>query len=388
MEAFSTLMRGYLPPVGRPIVYSTNKNNSVVPGFDNYDSCYVDSGTSALALALLHAKYLQPDIELPEVIVPGYCCPDLLSAAHYAGFKPVLVDINADDPCFNLNALKRAITKNTTAVIAINFLGVAENLKELLALKNDFPNVRIIEDNAQWFPSVHENELLMGDYVTFSFGRGKPVSLLGGGALLTKKPISKIFFDLHVKKTPNANLSSKISLRCKYFLYNRLLTPFLYQFLARNPFFSLGKTQYHRLDVITDVDSQRLNLLLNNANSYAESDTQIECYYDKLFEDIGFHNNFTSLTTQRRRRLLRYPVLFSSVEQKNKVFSKLIELGLGATEMYKTDLPAVDGVNQLSVRGSLEAATSFASRFITLPVHNGVTKKHLKLVQDAFEKAI
>ncbi|HOY21768.1 MAG TPA: DegT/DnrJ/EryC1/StrS family aminotransferase [Cellvibrio sp.] len=384
MEAIRSLIRGDLPPVGRKIIFSNAGCDKDLPEFEGYYSCWVDSGTSALALAFLRAKSLWSGGGTPEVILPGYCCPDLVAAAHYAGLLPRVVDINEDDPSLNLAAVCKCISKNTVAIVAVNFLGVAENLSELLELKIEYPQLSIIEDNAQWFPADGQDAFLRGDFVTFSFGRGKPLSLLGGGLLLSRYPFSMDFVAKHVESSGGTN-SSRLLTAFKYIAYNQLLSPFFYQLLSKNPFITLGKTKYSRLNLIAVLDAHRSELLAPNLRAYYQSVTPIAEEYDSLFQTVGFENKFKGLGSARRQRLLRYPVLFASVEQKQKVLAKLLSLGLGATEMYRTELTLVDGVEDISVCGSLENAISFASRFITLPTHAGVTKSHLQLIQKAFQ---
>jgi len=383
METFRALIRGDLPPVGGPIAYFSGDSQVPLPVFGGYSSYWIDSGTSALALAFLSIKSLRAEMVFPEVILPGYCCPDLVAAAHYAGLRPVIIDIEIDDPALDQHALRAAITANTVAIIAINFLGVGENFQALQALKIEHPHLLIVEDNAQWFPCAEELHLLSGDFVTFSFGRGKPVSLLGGGLLLSKCELSSEVV-ANVKRQQNLSGISSLLLMIKYFIYNRLTEPFFYQFLNRNPLLSLGQTRYHSLLEITSMDSVRSTLLATNMELYANSNAAVDLKYDQLFLDIGFQNAFKPLGTNRRRRLLRYPVLFSSIEQKNRIYPKLVKLGLGATEMYKMTLPEIEGVKDISTKGSLKNAISFASRFISLPVHGAVTAEHLQLIQDIF----
>jgi dTDP-4-amino-4,6-dideoxygalactose transaminase len=385
MEAIRTLINrginGDLPPVGRPIVCRPLDNNSL-PIFEGYDSIWVDSGTSALALALLKAKRLRPDILEPEVIIPGYCCPDLIAAAHFSQVKPIVVDTNIDDPSFNIEILKSVLSDRSLAIIAVNFLGVTENIDALIAIKKNYPQLLLIEDNAQWFPAKEECCLLAGDFVSFSFGRGKPVSLLGGGLLLAKEDIQSDV--VAVDDVESSALISNTLLTLKYKIYNQLLSPHFYQLLSRNPFFSLGKTQYHPLDKIVGLDIYRRSLLTTNIATYESADRSIEKAYDELFTEKNHTNAFKALLTSRRKRLLRYPYLFSTVEQKNKVFPKLVEYGLGASEMYKTSLPQVSGVNQISVVGDLTNSADFAQRFITLPLHSRVSEKHVKLIKKIF----
>ena len=74
MEAIRSLIRGDLSPAGNKIsvVRDSQKFDYAV---DGYDASWVDSGTSALALALLNARKKAQNIVNPKVIIPGYCCP-------------------------------------------------------------------------------------------------------------------------------------------------------------------------------------------------------------------------------------------------------------------------------------------------------------------------
>lgn len=383
MEAISSLVRGHLPPVGNHIAYQETENREL-PRFDGYSSTWVDSGTSALALAFIAAKRLRTTISAPEVIVPGYCCPDLLVAAHYAGLKPVIVDINVDDPSLNLTALKQAISGNTIAIVAINFLGICEQYQALLDLKIEHPQLFIVEDNAQWFPDQNEENLLFGDFVTFSFGRGKPVSLLGGGLLLAKPALPAGFLNDEVRESSATSARSEWIYKGKLIAYNQLLKPFFYQLLSRNPFISLGNTEYHPLAEITPLDEYRQQLLPINVDLYLQRTNRIANQYDQLFQDIGFVNKLNMLGSGRRKKLLRYPVLFASAEDRQKVFKTLSAAGLGVTEMYREALPDIKGVHNFSVPNNLDNAHSFAGRFISLPVHSGVKSVHLDLIRKAF----
>ncbi|GGY82179.1 hypothetical protein GCM10011613_28640 [Cellvibrio zantedeschiae] len=386
MEALRSLIRGDLPPVGNSIIHKRNQDDIGMPEFAGYKATWVDSGTSALALAFKAVRFLRPDLSSPEVLIPGYCCPDLLSAAHYAGIKPVLVDINDNDPSFSLTRVRDAISKNTLAIVAINFLGVSEDLHGLSKLKAEFPQLYIVEDNAQWFPSSGEDDLLIGDFVTFSFGRGKPLSLLGGGLLLSKLDLPEAFIQENIEPIADSSFVSRWSVKAKLMAYNQLLNPFFYQMISRNPFISLGNTRYSALEKITSFDDVRRELFTANMIQYNRSSNHIGSCYDQLLSDIHFNNRFSALHTARRRRLLRYPVLFSSVEEKQRVYKVLVEAGLGATEMYRLALPEISGVQNYTIAGSLDNSMAFAERFISLPVHQAVSAVHLKLIRAAFER--
>ena len=155
---------------------------------DNEQCFFVQSGTAALAQALIIAKSAFTT-DTPEVIVPGYACPDIISAAVYAGITPILVDLEPDRPYMSLSAIENAVTKNTVAIIAINFMGIPERISAIRGSLGD-SGIIVIEDSAQWYPDADGETPISsayhGDLVVLSFGKGKPLSLMGGGALLIK----------------------------------------------------------------------------------------------------------------------------------------------------------------------------------------------------------
>lgn len=375
MEAIRSLILGDLPPAGNTILASAQGGHFALPEFVDYEAHWLNSGTAALALALAAACQKQPKIKAPEVIIPGYCCPDLVAAARFAGVKPVLVDITPDDPALDLTAISAAITDQTVAVIAVAFLGIRENLAGLLSLIQHYPHISLIEDNAQWFPEPDELGSFNGDLVIFSFGRGKPLSLLGGGLLLSKTPLESLTASL-IQQQDSTRL-----LRLKYLAYNLLLRPHLYQLLNRNPLIKLGETRFHPLESVSHMDDVRYRLLPANLQKYWQQDRKAEKFYDEILAASTIKNHLKPLTSNRRKRLLRYPLLLSKASQRDELMRRLSKAGLGSTLMYQKSLREIEGVGAMvKLSGQQANADDFAARLITLPLHEGVTEEHLKRI--------
>jgi dTDP-4-amino-4,6-dideoxygalactose transaminase len=73
--------------------------------------------------------------------------------------------------------------------------------------------------------------------------------------------------------------------------------------------------------------------------------------------------------------------LLHSVEERNQILQQLQAKGLGGSAMYDSELTKVAGVRPLlSDCPELPNASSFASRFLTLPVHESVSAKDLDLM--------
>jgi dTDP-4-amino-4,6-dideoxygalactose transaminase len=373
MEAFRALIRGDLSPAGNPVL--TKAADPVERLFDHcgYSTSWLDSGTSALALALIDCKIRANSVSDPQVIIPGYCCPDLVAAAIYAGIEPLVVDIGEDDPGYDLTQLVDAIGDRVIAIIAVNFLGVKENLDAIRRLISQ-RNIKLIEDNAQWFPE-NIRQTFSSDYVIFSFGRGKPVSLLTGGVLLTKTALTNTVQQRNIS-------ASAFKYRLKIRAYNLLLHPRAYYCLSRMPFIHLGETRFDLHQHVTPMLAAARALLAANLQAHYQRSEKIADDYQHGFAAI---QNMSAINTERKGRLLRYPLLLKNQSQRDDIFGQLHSAGLGASLMYKQELNNIEGVaDNITIHSPLIHAQSFSRRLLTLPVHEYVDNNRL----DAIKKII
>ena len=386
-----------LPPTGNPISLHTNK--AKLPSFEGYRAVYVNSGTAALALALKLARVRQPQINNPEVILPGYACPDLVAAAEFAGVRPVLADIHADDPGYNIDSLQQVLSAQTVAVVAINFLGIRERLSLLRESLRSHPQILLIEDNAQWFPervAAGPDDLpLSSDAICFSFGRGKPVSLLGGGLFLASDSLLS-----ELEKTSANNHTDifrldqgeagRLPFVAKTLAYNLLLHPALYGLINRNPLLHLGQTVFKPLSGIQYLDDYRRALLPANLDKYwarvtSSKDNLLPQQY--LLAQVPAAMNLPAQLESRTGRLLRFPIIFPDVESRDAALSELVKKGLGATALYRRYLPEVEGVaGRLDLKVALPGAVEFAGRLLTLPTHSGVKPADLDSILSILKK--
>ena len=182
-----------LPPVRRPVpLVARRVRKPLAAAFGGWGVRICGSGTQALAMALTDAR-MHLSAEAPEVILPAYGCPDLVTASVYAGLRPRLVDTAPSGQWgYDLGALKKVLAgegrsgqrgaDNCAAIVAVNLLGTGDQAVELAQIATE-TGIALIQDSAQHLPR-HLPAQWLGDYVVLSFGRGKPLNLLGGGALL------------------------------------------------------------------------------------------------------------------------------------------------------------------------------------------------------------
>lgn len=146
----------------------------------------VNSGTSALHLALLALGIGPGD----EVIVPAYTFAGTVWGALYCGATPVFADVDAATGNLSPDAVAKAITKRTKAVIAVHLFGQAADLagiREAIRAGGG-KGVRLIEDAAQAHGGRHAAGSLgaLADLGCFSFYPTKNLGAAGeGGAVVT-----------------------------------------------------------------------------------------------------------------------------------------------------------------------------------------------------------
>jgi len=380
-------MLSYIRPVGESI---STRQDKPIDGYASYNMQFYASGTMALQQALSLAKQ-NADSSQPEVLLPAYACPDLISACVGAGVNAVLVDIeSATSPFPSIETIKQHTNKNTIAIILVNFLGISPKPSLFDAARA--LGLLIIEDRAQCFIAPEEASQLIGDYVIFSFGKGKPVSLLGGGALLIKTKPSLIntsppsfandpTSEKHAPEKKNSKLPWLIR------LYNLIVLPFFYYLLMKTPGLSIGATHYHAPKKIAPLDSDRRSLLRANIDKQYRArskQTQKELY--TLCEHSTAIQTLSSI--KFAPALLRFPMLCKDLATRDSLVTKLNKHGIGASKMYQTILPKINGtpLSETEQQKSYPNAQQFANRLLTLPCHSGVNTTNLQKMSAIFTK--
>lgn len=172
--------------VGRVENHLTTRLSNQIASSFAFTTC--SNGTTALHLALLAAGVKEGD----EVVIPNFCYIAVANSVIYVGAKPVLVDVDPNSWCININQVKAAITPKTKAIIAVDNYGFQAAIMELRKLIPD--SIVIIQDAAESFPgSPKSNNSWTGDLVTFSFYANKIItSGEGGGIWASNERIEKI----------------------------------------------------------------------------------------------------------------------------------------------------------------------------------------------------
>ena len=142
----------------------------------------VSNGTVSLFVAIVALGIGKGD----EVIVPNYTMIASANAVILSGARPILVDIDFNNLCLDLEIVKKSITKKTKAIMLVTVNGRSPNMDEFVSFCKK-KKIFLIEDAAQSFGSKYRGRYLgtFGDIGSFSFSMPKIITTGQGGALIT-----------------------------------------------------------------------------------------------------------------------------------------------------------------------------------------------------------
>lgn len=370
-------------PVGSPVPRPESVKSFPMPWEKHYKAVFTGSGTEALSLSVRCAICKKSNVSAPEVIIPAYGCPDLVAAIVAQNAVPVLVDFAESVPFMEEPGVIEAITSQTVAVVAVNFLGIFERLPLLSQICRS-KRITLIEDSAQCFPPF-SSEDGCADFVVLSFGRGKPINLMGGGALLVRNTDQPVL-EFLVSEYPVFSVTLDIAWYIKRLIVNFILSRYVYPIIASASFLNIGQTRFYPLKSISRLDIPR-SLLEAGVMSYMEREP-LHSIYDR---ELAFvvQSGWTRLTADHgfgKVSHLRYALLAPSNELRDRSIEELNKRGIVANAFYEKILPEIEGVeaSYLKMPTDYPKANKFAARLIVLPTHSGVKRKDIATIVSAF----
>ena len=157
----------------------------------------LNSATAGLKLILNWLDIKEGD----EVIIPAYTYCATANVVVQTGAKPIMVDVNSADFNINLDAIEKAISNKTKAIIAVDIAGFPADYDEIIDLiskkeivsqfkpENDnqkgIGRIALISDAAHSIGAVYKNKRTgnQADMSSFSFHAVKNLTTAEGGAV-------------------------------------------------------------------------------------------------------------------------------------------------------------------------------------------------------------
>jgi dTDP-4-amino-4,6-dideoxygalactose transaminase len=166
------------------------------PHIAQFESAFAARLGSVHATATSYGRmafyYILKAMNLPkagEIVMPALTFWVVPELARVAGLTPVFVDV--DPVTFNMTpeALERAITPRTVAVVPTHLWGLPCDMDEIALIARRH-HIRVIEDCAHAFGATYRGRPAgtLGDAAFFSFQMIKPLNTYGGGMAVTADP--------------------------------------------------------------------------------------------------------------------------------------------------------------------------------------------------------
>lgn len=146
------------------------------------------NGTDALQIAMMGLGLKRGD----EVITADFTFAATVEVIALLGLTPVLVDVDKDTFNINIEAIRKAITPKTKAIVPVHLYGRPANMEAIMQIAKEY-NLYVIEDNAQaigadfaWSDGRKQKVGTIGHVGATSFFPSKNLGCYGdGGAIFT-----------------------------------------------------------------------------------------------------------------------------------------------------------------------------------------------------------
>ncbi|MBL0717491.1 MAG: DegT/DnrJ/EryC1/StrS family aminotransferase, partial [Desulfosarcina sp.] len=229
---------------------SANDFETTLCNYLQIKNCTLGNSGRALLYLLLASLKKKDSGKRTEVLIPGYTCYSVAAAIARAGLKIKVYDLDPATLQPDINSLNITASEKTLAIIFQHLFGIPTPVDEFKGIAQKTGAI-LIEDAAQSLGGELRGKSLgtIGDYGIYSFGRGKPLPLGCGGALIGKNTSGVSNF---IPKSISKGHISLISTS----LTQIVAKPFLYWIPEKLPL-GLGETIFD-----TDFDVALMPLLI------------------------------------------------------------------------------------------------------------------------------
>ncbi len=320
-----------------------------------------------------------------EVIVPAYTYTASASVVYHVGAKIVFIDVQKDCLEMNYEAVEKAITERTKAIIPVDLAGIpcdydrlfeiVERKKGLFRPTNDIQRalgrIAICADAAHAFGASWHGQMVgsIADFSSFSFHAVKNFTTAEGGALSWRT----------IPGIDNEALYHQVQLlslhgQSKDALAKTQLGAWEYDIVG--PWYKCNMTDIAA--ALGLVQMKRYPALLARRKEIIER-------YDAAFKPLGVEvlRHYTDeYTSSGHLYLTRIPN--ASLEERQEIIVKMAERGI-ATNVHYKPLPMMTAYKNLGfdIADFPNAYAHFANE-ITLPLHTRLTDEEINYIIEQY----
>ncbi len=330
-----------------PAVISFQKNLEQYTGAKHVIP--VGNGTDALQIALM-ALGLQPD---DEVITPTFTFIATAEVVALLGLKPVVVDVDWDTMNISVEAVRKAITPRTKAIVPVHLFGQCADMEALMTIAKEH-NLYIVEDACQAIGAVYtfangtqKQAATMGDIGCTSFFPSKNLGCYGdGGAIFTNDD------ELAVKMRAIAN--------------HGMVVRYYHDTIGVNS----------RLD---SIQAAVLGAKLPHLDEYIEARQKAATYYDEAFKNNS-HILIPTRAANSTHVFHQYTLRLIEVDRE-ALRNALAKAGIPAMIYYPVPLHMQKAYQDSRYKeGDFPVAERLANCVLSLPMHTELDEEQLAYI--------
>jgi dTDP-4-amino-4,6-dideoxygalactose transaminase len=242
----------------------------------------------------------------------------------------------------------------------------------------------LVDDAAQCLGAARDGRQCgtFGDAGFYSLGRGKGITTMGGGILVTARHDLARRIDREVRALPQASSRDVLTVVAGSLIYSGMLAPSRYWIVDRIPFLELGVSRFEPDFPIAQLSAfqQRLTAqllpLIDCYNSIRRTHADaLRAGIDGV-EGIELPRPLAGASPV----YLRFPILTRDATHRSELFGRLRAVGISTSASYPTAVSEIPGIARYLApdQEPCPGAASVASRILTLPTHPGVTSRDIE----------
>lgn len=259
----------------------------------------------------LHLSYVASDLKPgDEVISTPVTFAATINTILHVGAKPVLVDVDPEQQCIDVEKIKEAITKKTKAIVPVHFAGTPCDMKAIMEIAEDH-KLKVIEDAAHNVGGTYDGKTkigALGNLTSFSFYATKNMTTGEGGMITTND--DDVAARLRLLRLHGMNRDA----------WKRYTSSGNWYYEILEPGFKVN---------MTDVAAAMGIVQLKRLDTFCKQRADIVAHYNKLLKDVP-----VTLPKDKVGKVWHIYPIWMQKQDRNKVIDQLKELNIGTSVFF------------------------------------------------------
>jgi len=347
-----------------------------------HNPLFISSGRAALTILL---TVLQELSDRREVVIPAYTCFSVPSAVARAGLTIRLCDVDPKTLDIDLNALVRLDLENVLCIVPTGLYGLPADLvtMEPIARRS---GAFLIDDAAQCLGATQQGRSCgtFGDAGLYSLGRGKGITTMGGGILVTHRDDLARRISREISMVPHPVTRTAFVAVLTSLAYALMIRPSLYWLVDRAPFLELGASYFEPDFPIAQLSVYQRRLAMQLLPLLDSYNWRRREHADHIRAGIeGVEGIDVPQPAEGAKPVYqRFPILTRHERHRAELLRRFRKAGIVASPSYPSSIGDIPGIASYVApdQAPCPSARSIARRILTLPTHAGVTTRDLDVM--------